>query len=113
MSSIINEEMLKTCCLYAVIAAAGAVALAQFVPNLYVRLPAGTLRKLYKHPLYFGLVVGLIVFVLGGLIHAGTKSSNQFNYYAHLLHPETYGYSGLSPAGGSRSKRVQFKNFMK
>lgn len=108
-----DEEALKSCCLGAAISAVVAGAIAQFFPNLASNLPAGSIRNLYMKPLNFGLVVGVLVLVISGLTHMGTaQPAAEYNYYSNLLHPETYGYGGMSPSAGSLNNTVQFKNFM-
>lgn len=104
-------DALKTCCTGAAIAAVVAWAVAQFFPNFAGSLPAGSVRNLYMKPLNFGLVVGVLVLVVSGLTHMGTREE-QYNYYSNLLQPETYGYGGLPPSDGSIDTKVQFKNFL-
>ena len=98
-----NQEAMKTCCLTAVISGAVAGAVAQFFPNFATNLPVGTIRDLYRNPLNFALVVGVLVLLITGVSHIATEETSSYDYYSSLLHPETYGYG---------SSKVQFKNYL-
>lgn len=107
-----DQAAMKACCLGAVVAAVVAGAVAQYCPKLASNLPSGAVRNLYMCPWKFALVIGVLVLVVTGLMHMGTRSTSDYLFYANLLQPETYGYGGLAPSSGSLNKKVQFKNFM-
>ncbi len=109
-------DKLKKCCGSAFIGAGLAWALATFQPGFVDSMPAA-LKTIYMDPVQFALLVGLLVLIVGGIVQSmnarGEGQTFRASTYSRIRAPETYGYSGLSPAGvGEPSGKIGFKNFV-